>query len=719
MIKLFLKSFFSNLALDKLYLASRPTSSDFSARSKGIFYFGILMASAISVMLFSFHLDAIDPHTYLDDNSGFAKLPQSLVPLQATSVVTGDTCKSFDQCVSSNKFTSFVDPYKLNKFVSKNQDKADPLDTKTVILRLQISEDIWRKALSETTQDDSDISTKNLRYLHVAKITYSSVAIYQRDKKPLTFFDDGYINIPITDEDRASKDYIIVVKTYKKDLRKLIKPYEPTFLANFTAHRGYKIFIDKYEFRYIAKVAVISKIVLALFALLIFLIVEGSPDALGLAVFLGFEALASCFHDVYRPSWMADGNFDFIRHYCFAMGDVFRVYFFCQLARMLPSHVKPWFLWGSMFAGPYAFIRYIAPAYDWSWINYLWIYRHLLVGFLAMVIMGRKAIYLRNKNLPWRVAALWLAIFASLGQTLDSSLYLFPEFRNQVEILNTLRMFRANSFFLFALSTFLNISNLENRVRSLSLLRLKSLEVEKELEIGRTVQRSFLKTPEIPQPLEILSYYEAATYVSGDTYFVYWNSKAKILTFLLNDVVGHGVQAGLKAFGCNIVAQTIWNDDIIKDRRTHFRDSLERYDNDVVRMICQRHNTDEFNAMIGAEFHLESGEIHLYRANYNFPTIIEPTQDPARPWKVRDIPLANRERTILTLRRGSFVLFLSDGLLETSREQYKLIVNLEKKLADLKSLDCKYLKEFVLEKTKRYSENRHDDKTMLIFHWKL
>src|SRR5690606_29163951 len=141
-------------------------------------------------------------------------------------------------------------------------------------------------------------------------------------------------------------------------------------------------------------------------------------------------------------------------------------------------------------------------------------------------------------------------------------------------------------------------------------------------------QQAFLELPQMPKDIGLSCHYEAAVYVSGDTYFVHWNKNLNILTFLLNDVTGHGIQAALKAFACNIIARSVWNRPGVRnDRRANAQTRLEKYDAAVEELICKDGKIPDFNAMVGAEFHQDSGIVRLYRVNYNFPILIEPNFD--------------------------------------------------------------------------------------------
>lgn len=101
-----------------------------------------------------------------------------------------------------------------------------------------------------------------------------------------------------------------------------------------------------------------ARIVMAVFVLVLFLFVDGSPESLGMALFLGFEgaALTTSF------GWLPSNYDSFIVHYLSQMGHLFRLYFFLQLARFVDKRVAPWFWWGAAASIPYGLVRHFELA---------------------------------------------------------------------------------------------------------------------------------------------------------------------------------------------------------------------------------------------------------------------------------------------------------------------------------------------------------------------
>jgi len=130
--------------------------------------------------------------------------------------------------------------------------------------------------------------------------------------------------------------------------------------------------------------------------IVLFLFIDGSPEALGLSLFLGFEAVALMFSFQAFPI----GNDHFIRHFLLQMGDVMRLYFYLQLARMIDKRIGPWLFWGAVLSVPYGFLREYGELHAWDWMGSIPMMRDFVVGTIGFVVCARAAYFLRNKALP-------------------------------------------------------------------------------------------------------------------------------------------------------------------------------------------------------------------------------------------------------------------------------------------------------------------------------
>lgn len=462
-------------------------------------------------------------------------------------------------------------------------------------------------------------------------------------------------------------------------------------------------------------VGAIARVAMAVFVLVLFLLIDGSPETLGLGLFLGFEALAISL----SFGWLAMPGLEVLRHFSYQMGDIFRLYYFLQMARMIDKRVAPWLLWGAASSLPYGLLREFGVA----WAADLPQLRDLTVGSLGLVVCLRAAFFLRGKGLPWRVLALWVAAAGAFEQVLDPLGMMVPALHDTGAFATLTDLLQPIAAWLLAFSAFINISTLENRVRTLSVLAARAREMEKEMELGRTVQQAFLSLPKMPAELRVAAHHEAMLYVSGDTYFVDWNEAKGKLTFLINDVTGHGVQAALKASGVTVIANTVWGD---KAPSAWQPRRLETYAALVTDFFEKMDAAPDILALGGGEFDVATGRLELFRYNFPYPLVIEPRgamiEDaegvtPDDVWRVALLPLPSARTTVHQMAPGSFVLLTSDGLLDNSRRTRDFLRYLRLELATRgKGLTADDIKGLIL-KCPLVTARKDDDKTLTIFHW--
>lgn len=470
----------------------------------------------------------------------------------------------------------------------------------------------------------------------------------------------------------------------------------------------------------------IAKVVLALFCLLLFLIVDSSPESLGLALFMGFEAAAMGVGSGYLPlGYFGVNNTSVFTHYCYQMGDLLKVYFLLQMARVGPTKVTSWLVWGTLISIPYAFFRDYAGTNEIQWAYKLSLYRDTFVGTIGGIACLRSFWLLRSQTLPWRKTALAIAASAAFYEVVNSWLAHSDAIRIYPEVQTLYTVFQANCGYLFALSTFLNISTLENRVRSLTAAKARAEQIERELEIGQIVQQALLKPPALPDSIEIACHHEAALYVSGDTYYAHWDEQSKVVAFMVNDVTGHGVQAALKASACNVLAKTIWENDKAVQPAVGDGSRFLEYDRLTQKLLVEMNAVPDFNSLVGAEFSTETGELAVYRSNFTFPVLISPKvalDDSFEPylgelWTPELLASHNQVVERRVIRRGSFLLFLSDGFMESSRDYKAFTTYLRQALA---SRDANANVETITDLVVKYDgfdRRIIDDRTLLVFQW--
>jgi len=409
-------------------------------------------------------------------------------------------------------------------------------------------------------------------------------------------------------------------------------------------------------------------------------------------------------------------------HYSYQMGDIMRLYFFLQLARMIDKKVTGWLIWGSLLSIPYGLLRVYAPEFDITWAQLIPRHRDTIIGVLGVIICVRAAWYLRNKQVPWRVAALCVAGVASfeqiidpIGMALPEAIYYSRSFVATKDILQPL------SAWLFALSAFINISTLETRVKTLTRIESKAHEIRREMELGQSVQQTFFKLPKLPPNLQLSCHNEAMLYVSGDTYFVDWNEQRQKLTFLINDVTGHGVQAALKASCVNVIANTIWI-----ESNEHGKENLIDYAHLVENFFRRNNQNPDVLAMGGCEFDPSTGSLRILRVNFPFPIVIEPKMDHHEGeesrrddlWRVHLLPIEHKCVSHYQLHPGSLVLIASDGYLDGSRTTSTLLKYLRKHLGKSKEDVSLASVEHLIRNCPFFSQFAdYDDRTFALFKW--
>jgi serine phosphatase RsbU (regulator of sigma subunit) len=470
-------------------------------------------------------------------------------------------------------------------------------------------------------------------------------------------------------------------------------------------------------------IGAIARIAIAVFVLALFLVIDGSPESLGLGLFFGFEAIAISM----RYNWLPLADSTAVAHYCYQMGDILRLYFFLQLARVIDKRVGVWLLWGTVLSVPYGILRQYAPSLDWAWPGQIPLYRDLVVGTLGLAACVRSATYLWGRGAPWRVTALALAAVGAFEQSMESIFIHIPIVYETAWFTTMMDALQPASAWLLAFSAFLNISTLENRVKALSGELSRAQQIRTEMELGRSVQRAFMTMPELPKTCHLVCHHEAMLYVSGDTFFVHWAKRRGRLTFLVNDVTGHGVQAALKASATSVIARALWDDRASAGDEGAVSTKLATYDAQLCEFMGQMSDEPDVPALGGAEVDLRTGEVTLYRANFPFPIVVErkpTTSDDAslQPgfelWRPALVPLANRHVTLRQLAPGSLIILASDGFIDTSRKTADFLAYLRRYLATKdETLAAEAVRDAILRSDLFAQTEPRDDRTLLVFQW--
>jgi len=646
---------------------------------------------------------------YVDSRGGMDVLSEKSMTWSATQFAAKE-CLDANVCQKqlSNQELPNVGYKKIRELKNTSGERA------SLLMRIDINNEILK------SYDEFE------KFLVVLpRLRFEKLAVFHQGKLLNQFHNGELVTLVFQREDlknsRKSFDLVLTIKSNLRYSLKGANNHQVALVSSFGELHDFKKFMLDLSSGGSGQLGMLAKVVLALFCLLLFLIVDSSPESLGLALFMGFEAVAMGIGKGWFPmSWLGLGYDQTLVHFSYQMGDILKLYFLLQIARVGPTSIKPWLFWGILISIPYGYLRY------WGAVNNvpnLWLMsrtRDTITaggGALACFYTLWK---IRSIKLPWRKGALTVAAFAGSFEVLNTYIAHSAGI-GAIPIVKTVyTVLQANIGYLFALSTFLNISTLENRVKMLTIEQKKTDELKRQLELARAVQNSFLELPNLPKNMTIDLHYKAADYVSGDTYFVHWDNRTHALTFLLNDVTGHGVQAALKAFATTVIARTIWPEETHEDARRHkdrrAEDSrLIKFDQQIDRLLCGNDDVPDFNATLGVEFLVRDSILRVYRVNYVFPILVE--SDDNGDYKARYLNVPNRKVMDFKLKPDSIVLLVSDGIIETTKEQTHFLRNINKQLIGNKNPDPLSLKQNSLEWFYSQEKRKHDDETIILFKW--
>lgn len=731
-LRLLVRSLVSRKANDELYALARAASSDmFGVRTRLTFHICLGISLILFCFLFTLSIRNESPERYAEARDDLALLTGEHMRIRVSTPQTVP-CRVVDDCFAQLSRHAPLEKMAYEADDAPYADRYEKIKNKSELRQLLVR---YRMELVGTrlpAQTDDLV-------IMLPRMKFERAHVYVGDVRQSTFLSGDPVYVPISASRYKGFTFTatVLLEVREGQDEMPVRWHEPAFAASHAEFKRYREFMEERRTNPSYQISTVARVILAIFALILFMIVESSPEAFGLALFMGFEAIAltTSNYDL-RRNWLPDGlNITGFIHYCNAMGDIFRLYFFLQLCRLIPPAPGKWLAWGSAYGVVYGFTRHMGWNFGFpNWATHHVVQRDMLIAALGFMFTVRTAWLLRGRGLHSRVAALSLAAIASIAQGLGAAPYYLPFLETLGSVFGgygaLITVVNANSAYLFALSAFLNISTLEARVKVLSREKAKAEAIERELELGRQVQQAFLGMPQLPSEIRMAHHHEAAVYVSGDTYFVHWAPESRTLTFLLNDVTGHGIQAALKAFACNIVARSVWSSGSKATLNRRGEDArLKRYDQEVVELICKGRVDDgvpDFNAMVGVEFLLDQRKLKLYRVNYNFPVLVTPAFDfatqhddaEAKGWKAKQLPLPNQESHEMPLAEGAYVLLVSDGFIETARDQREFSSYMNRALAEAPaSLDPEGMKAMALGWPRIAERKIHDDRTMLVFQW--
>jgi hypothetical protein len=463
-----------------------------------------------------------------------------------------------------------------------------------------------------------------------------------------------------------------------------------------------------------AMVGMMSRVLIGVFALMLFIFIDSAPESLGLALFLGFEALAIGL----GQGWMSSSYNPFMIHYSYQMGDIFRLYFFLQLARVAKPNPRMWLLIGTLLSIPYGFAKQMEVAWQIDGLPIIPRIRDATAGTLGALACLRTLWSIRGKKLPWRRIALILGAIGSAQQVLGPITHYWPELNESANFRGLYVVLEALSVYVLALSTFTNISTLENRVRSLSAAKAKSDLIEQELELGRTVQRAFLNIPKVPHDFEVIGSLEAAVYVSGDIYFVHWDEVEQRLALVLSDVTGHGVQASLKATACFMVARNLWQSRAPQESSQYGigqKSKLKSFHRQTTDILGLFNPIPDIATFVGIEIFPRKRRAYLYRNNFHTPIILAPNDSGA--WDLEIPAVVVGEVFEYSIKPGTVFVLFSDGFITGTRQLSDMRRFIRSRL-DKFDGHAETMKNIMHDFNEQNLQRPVDDRTLLVLSWK-
>ncbi len=693
-----------------LYDARRRTGPERGTRSKST----ILLLSGVFLAIIAMIVTAYgvqrDDHAYLRDRSGVVVIDDKDLLWRHTEFLSVDKCASIADCRKTLREASWSSP----ALWSNVYQKKNPHDNDAYIL---LSTTVPKKYFFQVVSSGAAM-------LVLPRMRFARADIFINGK-----FEGGFVKsipwaIPVEEISALDKDLEVEVL-----LRRSPSPSgiglinAPAFVATVDAYDAYWNHVSLVVIGQGADIAVVARITLAIFAILLFLLIDASPESLGLALLLGFDAVNLSARNGWLPiPWLGGWGDIAIYNFCLFMSYVCRGYFYTQLARVTNKNAAPWLLVGSILASLFVVVAlFEANKPGAQLVFYISQSTRMLVNFAGVVLCARAIWSIRSSWLPWRLSALTFAIMGSVTHvffTFDGIFFDYEFF--SADISNIIEMFHFNSPYLLSLSAFVNISSLENRVRSLTEVKVRAQKIEDELEIARGVQQSLLRLPQLPPAIDFSFHQEAASFVSGDTFYAHWDEGSQVFTFLLNDVTGHGMQAALKATICNVMADVLWSKGMDRRDPRHQRSKLAAYHRLIREYMREQTGQEDVHSILGAEFYATTGRLLVYRANAPMPILIRPDGE---SFCAEVQSLKNTSIVSLDLQPGSALVFASDGIFSSSRDTAKILRGLNAQLmvdgfAEDRTLSSRKIESVVMKICAEQLSPNHDDRTILVFRWR-
>ncbi|MEY4632314.1 MAG: hypothetical protein RIQ81_2434 [Pseudomonadota bacterium] len=493
----------------------------------------------------------------------------------------------------------------------------------------------------------------------------------------------------------------------------------PLFLAGMVRFQKYQDFAAARRVGSGKQLADIGRIVLAVFSVFLFIFIDSSAECLALGIFMGLKALGV----VVSQRWLNDSFLPAqlvatLPPFLLSFADFMQLYFFTQLARLLPPRPLRWLVAGIAFGLVYTWGVNITPTPGGiNWPAEVWRYRNILIGIGCLACSLPVAVLCWRDGNFHRSAALMLASSGVIVQIVTPIAVNIPGVSDMVWFRTWYNLFETHTPYVFALSTFINVSTLEQRVKALSSAAVHTKLIEREMSLGREVQEALFQRPAMPQGITLAFSHEPALYVSGDVMYANHDATNKTVSAVICDVTGHGVQAALKASICTALCESIWDGSRLRpgDKPAH---RMEIFYRRAVGFFSRTQGKNEVLALVGCEVSLEQRTISLYRANAVLPMQVS-RPDSRSPWRATPLTIPAESPFELDLPQQmtpelcpAFICLFSDGLIDSSRVYKSLVTWLEARLAAEPQVSAEHLKSIILSFPGWNQTN--DDRTLAV-----
>jgi hypothetical protein len=562
----------------------------------------------------------------------------------------------------------------------------------------------------------SELTLNNREYLVVGfpSATYDKAISFINGKQIGSYLLGQRVGIPffrsVTSADDIAVDLLYETDGTNQSLF-IADDQEPFLITISSEYRAWVRMLVMQDARQGSWLSDMALVVMAALFLMVFLFVDRSPEVLGLALFMGFDALSRSFD----YGWIPLTNLYPATVFLENAAQIMRIYFIVQICRLGSPRPKTWVLGALCFGaaiacGPWLRSHGISLTDDISGVISMTF--NLLFSLLGFVVLQATAFHLRGKGLHWRQGALLVASIALLLQGYSGLDVLLPSLQSSQTFYQVRSIVSPLASYLLAASAFINISTLENRVRSMSKIVAKNEEIEKELDLGRVVQRAFMKVPKLPSSFDLAFHYEPAFYVSGDAYFLHWDAQRSKLIVILGDMTGHGVQAALKSTTMHTLARSVFGLDWAGGGdASRVGPVLDRYQEALVKTFHETWGPEEIPAFVGAEIDPQSGDIHWIRANFPWPLYVTKSVE-SLSWRVTLFSGSHNTSTQIGL--GDFLVFASDGIFDSSRRIWSICREIESSLKGKSHCDAETIKNIILAVFSRKPAFENDDKSIIV-----